>query len=251
VPTRDRRARAIGRRGPPGEHFAQIPVDVLTSEACRSLPHAAFKILVILASQYRGAGNSKRGGNGTLALTDTEARKYGINSRHTVYASLAELETRGLILKTREGLRSKTHFALYALNWRHVDNRNGWPLDRPEPPTRTWETWTADDSLATKAARRQRDHAKRERAAAKKERDNVATGRPIRFPDSGNDSENLLSGFRESSLPESGNEERKSFPDSTPERRKSLPDSGNTLRFSERPAPAAVTGAGRARRPQP
>jgi hypothetical protein len=136
VTTRDRRARVTGRKGGFGERHAQIPCDVLRSEACKSLRHAAFKVLVILASQYSGRNN------GTLALTDLYAREYGFNSRDTVYGSLRELVDRGLVLQTRDGLRSKSHFALYALNWRPIDNRKGNPLDAPEPPTRTWETWT-------------------------------------------------------------------------------------------------------------
>jgi hypothetical protein len=128
------------------EHFAMIPSSVLESEACCALNHAAFRILVILASQFRGANN------GALALTSRFAQRYGLGSNDTVYRSLGELCSCGLLVRTRRGMRSKRSFSLYALGWKPVDNLNGWPLDKPIDASKVvnefgeqavdWRTWT-------------------------------------------------------------------------------------------------------------
>jgi DNA-binding PadR family transcriptional regulator len=123
------------------EHFAKIPVSVLESEAGRTLPHAAFKVLVILASQWRG------GNNGTLALTERYGRRFGLSGRDTLYRSLRELERRGLIVCTRRGFKSKKMFSLFALGWESITHRDGVPLDTPEPKDNTrWLKWTAGAS---------------------------------------------------------------------------------------------------------
>jgi hypothetical protein len=130
------RQRAKGRRGREAERFAAIPVSVLESEAVTTLGHAAFRVLVILASQYWG------GNNGALALTERYARPHGFRGRDTLYRSLRELETRGLIVCTRRGMKMKRSFTLYALGWRDIDNRDGKPLDVPEPRNNLrWLHW--------------------------------------------------------------------------------------------------------------
>jgi len=105
------------------------------------LPHAALRVLVILASQYWG------GNNGTMALTSLYAQRFGLNSRDTIYRSLCELKQRGLILQTRQGWKSKRHFALYALNWKQINNRDGQPLNVAEPCDRSkWREWKVNTS---------------------------------------------------------------------------------------------------------
>jgi hypothetical protein len=118
------------------ERFARIPVSVLESEACTTLNHAAFKVLVILASQYWG------GNNGALALTESRARKYGLKGRDTLYRSLRELEARGLIVCTRRGFKSKKVFTLFALGWEPINNRDGQPVEVPQPANNArWLGW--------------------------------------------------------------------------------------------------------------
>lgn len=112
---------------PRKDHFAQIPVTVLESAACATLPLAAFKVLVILASGYRGTNN------GTMACTESWARKYGIMGTDTVRRSLKELEARGLIELTRRGMKMRKIPSLWALTWQSIDNRNGQPIGVPAP----------------------------------------------------------------------------------------------------------------------
>lgn len=131
------RARAKGRRGGEVEHFAKIPVSVLESEACRTLDHAAFKVLVCLASGYSGRNN------GALAMTPRFAERFGFNSRDTLYKALRTLEEHGLILKTRQGIKMKNVFTLYALGWADIDSREGQPLEQPETRNnKRWLDWT-------------------------------------------------------------------------------------------------------------
>jgi hypothetical protein len=129
------------------ENFARIPISVLESAACKSCPHAAFKVLVLLAAQYRGANN------GSLALTEFYGRKFGLTGRDTLYRSLAELRSRGLIVRTRRGIKHRRLFSLYALGWAQVDNLDGRPLAAQIAPTSVkdddggpcpdWRTWCA------------------------------------------------------------------------------------------------------------
>ncbi len=100
------------------ERFSRIPHSVLESEAVTTLNHAAFRILVILASQYWGRNN------GALALTEVAARPHGFRGRDTLYRSLRELERRGLIVCTRRGMKVKNSFTLYALGWEDIHNRD-------------------------------------------------------------------------------------------------------------------------------
>jgi hypothetical protein len=55
------------------EPFAQIPLEVLQSEAYRWLPHFAVRVLVALAAKYNGYNN------GGLELTVRDAAVFGIN----------------------------------------------------------------------------------------------------------------------------------------------------------------------------
>jgi hypothetical protein len=98
-----------------------IPVSVLESEACKTLEHAAFKILVCVASGYSGRNN------GTLAMTPQFARRFGNLGKNTVYRALRDLTERGLLIQTRPGWKIKNLFALYALGWQDINNRDGKP----------------------------------------------------------------------------------------------------------------------------
>jgi hypothetical protein len=135
------RSRAKGRRGGEVERFAKLPCSVLESEAVSSLNHAAFRILVHLAAGYWG------GNNGALAFTPTYAKRFGFTSRQTIYDSLKDLESRGLIECTRRGMKIKNVFSLYALGWVPINNRNGMPLERPERPPNAWTNWRSEPEL--------------------------------------------------------------------------------------------------------
>jgi hypothetical protein len=131
------------------DRFAKLPNELLKSEAVRTLPHAAFKVLSILAVGACGPGLDRKrqpGRNGVQALTDVHARRYGLNSRDTLYRSLQELIERGLIVRTREGWKSKNHFALYAVGWLPITHEDGQPLDNIKRAPDHWRSWKADDS---------------------------------------------------------------------------------------------------------
>jgi hypothetical protein len=142
---RDRRERATGRQGDRGEQFARLTQSLLESEAVASLPPTAFKLLTLLALGARPPGLNPRkdkGRNGVQAVTFSYAQRFGFTSNDTLQRGLQALMERGLIVKTREGWKSKTHFALYAVAWLPVTHRDGEPLDIPERANDAWRTWT-------------------------------------------------------------------------------------------------------------
>ena len=118
---------------------------LLQSVAVTTLSHSAFRVLTVLTVGARKPGldpKKDNGRNGVQAITDSYARKFGIASRDTVYRALTELLERGLIIRTREGHKSKTHFALYAVSWLPVTHRDGQPLDVAEPAPNTYLRWS-------------------------------------------------------------------------------------------------------------
>ena len=140
---RDRRARTTGRFER-GERFAQIPREVLESDAYRAIPHWCVRVMLALVAQYAGSRN------GSLALPWTEAQRLGVSTQAQLYSGLRVLEAAELIACTRRGyLRDGRQLAsLYALTWRGID--------APSPagvvydsgisecplPTNRWANWT-------------------------------------------------------------------------------------------------------------
>jgi hypothetical protein len=53
-----------------------------------------------------------------------------------------------LIIKTRDGWKTKNHFALYAVAWLPVTHRDGLPLDNPEHAKDAWRTWAPSTPIA-------------------------------------------------------------------------------------------------------
>ncbi len=104
------------RRKMGGGRFARLPVAVLEHKAVQTLSHAIFRVLVLLAAEFRGFNN------GALALTVEQARQAGIGSRHTLYAALRELEVRGLIVTTFPASRVPPRPTMYALTWLPIDD---------------------------------------------------------------------------------------------------------------------------------
>ena len=138
--TRRRLLLQKGRLGGDSKPFAMLPVEVLTSDAARTLPHPAHRVLVSLAAQYVGVNN------GSLTFTRRTAIDYGIGNPHTLGASLRELEIRGLIVRTRLGSRIPPRSAMFAITWRKIDPANrSYPHDAT-PTVRapdTWRSWRA------------------------------------------------------------------------------------------------------------
>lgn len=110
------------------------------SEALMTAPHAAFRVLAILLM------GKPRERNGTMMCTDSYAEKFGITSRETVYRSLRSLEDRGLIVRTRHGMRLRKIPTLWAVTWWPIHYRDGQPLDCPQPATHAYLNWRSTPS---------------------------------------------------------------------------------------------------------
>lgn len=106
-----KRARIIGRKESGG--FIAFPHRVLTCANFRSLSPKAVKLLVNLASQYRGKNN------GDLAMPWELMRSFGWRSKDTLYKARDELIRYGFILLSRQG--GKNRCSLYAITWWAVD----------------------------------------------------------------------------------------------------------------------------------
>jgi hypothetical protein len=132
----------MGRRHPSrrmtGKHFAQIPVEVLTSEACTTLPNYSVRVLIAVAAQYRGNNN------GNLAMTRSIAREFGITSQGHLVQSLAALLERRLIVKTRQGGKKPLRPCLYAVTWQPIsDLRDKIESGPTTTASNAWSTWTS------------------------------------------------------------------------------------------------------------
>lgn len=88
-----------------------LPLTVLKHDAVTSLSHAAFRVLVLLAAEYNGHNN------GAIGLTVRQAAEAGICAKRTVYAALAELSDRELIMQTYPASRVPPRPTMYALTW--------------------------------------------------------------------------------------------------------------------------------------
>jgi hypothetical protein len=132
----DRRARATGRKGRrTGQRFAMVPVEVMQSEACRTLDPTIFKVLSVLAAQYRGSNN------GLLTLPLSEAKKFGIRSSESLNRGLKELLERGLIEKTHQGGLPPYGCSMNALCWLDKRSSRDNPIQNAATP-KDWLAWT-------------------------------------------------------------------------------------------------------------
>lgn len=119
--------------------FAAIPHCLLESPLFIGLSAHAIKLLMDLATQYKGYNN------GDLTIAWTVMEKRGWKSRETLNKARKELLQTALIEITRTGDRRRPH--LYALTFFAVDECNGkldvkpterpssaWRLNNPLPP---------------------------------------------------------------------------------------------------------------------
>lgn len=98
------------------KQFALLPLDLLIHGAVASLDHGAFRVMVLLAGQYRGRNN------GALGLTAKQAMGAGIGSDNTLYRALRLLTERGLIEQTHPASRVPPRPAMYSIAWQAVDD---------------------------------------------------------------------------------------------------------------------------------
>jgi hypothetical protein len=125
-----------------GNHFAQVPVEVLTSAACCALRNYAFRVLIAIAAQYRGNNN------GDLAMTRATARSFGVSSQEHLVKSLARLLECGLIQKTRQGGKKPLGPSLYAVTWQPIDDLRGKiESGATTAPTNAWARWPTSQAL--------------------------------------------------------------------------------------------------------
>lgn len=107
----------------------------------QSLPHSAFRCLVVLAMEFNGKNN------GALGLSSDQARSHGIRSKNTLYAGLEDLERRGLIEQTYPASRVPPRPAMYALAWLPIDETKYTKPSRTS--TNAFQAWRAESANAT------------------------------------------------------------------------------------------------------
>ena len=99
-------------------NFASVPRYVIDTPAFKSLRGNSVKLLLLLASQYKGNNN------GDLIITHSKY-KSDFKSSQTMYAARDELEEKGFIATNAYGGMSCGGYkvpSLYALLWRPVDD---------------------------------------------------------------------------------------------------------------------------------
>ena len=99
-------------------NFASVPRYVIDTPAFKSLRGNSVKLLVLLASQYKGNNN------GDLIITHSKY-KCDFKSSQTMYAARDELEQKGFIATNAYGGMSFGGFkvpSLYALTWLPVND---------------------------------------------------------------------------------------------------------------------------------
>jgi len=117
-----------------------LPVKVLESVAVKTLSHAPFRVLVLLAAQFGGHNN------GAVGLTAKQAAESGIGSDKTFYQSLHELETRQLIHNTYPASRVPPRPAMWAITWFPLDDTKY--SDKTKKPTNAYLGWQPESRAA-------------------------------------------------------------------------------------------------------
>lgn len=114
-----------------------IPLNVMLSEAFKTMPVGYQRVVWILAAQYTGANN------GNLALTRKMGRHFGLNNERHRCDGLRMAEERGLIVKTRQGgIANGSKFpTLWALTWHATQHIHGEPLGVVRLPSNRWGDW--------------------------------------------------------------------------------------------------------------
>lgn len=110
-----KRERFKGRRE--SGSFLALPHDCLNHENFFKLSPHSVKLLVDLATQYKGSNN------GDLCLTWSMMEKRGWRSQSTLDKSRRELLHFGWIELTRQGGRNQP--SLYAITWQSIDECKG------------------------------------------------------------------------------------------------------------------------------
>jgi len=132
-----RYGRSTGRTWDRPDRYALVPREVLQSEAVCTMPNYGLRVLLAIAAQFNGRNN------GDLSLTAAEARRFGISSTKQLYAAFAELQCRGLIIKTRQGGKRPMGCTLYALGWVRIQESDKYDVGvgATIKPVNGWARW--------------------------------------------------------------------------------------------------------------
>jgi hypothetical protein len=110
---RSKREKLTGRKET--GRFLALPHAVIQSDAFESLSGNSIKLLVQIASQYKGRNN------GQLTASFGVLKEKGWKSKTTLARCIQELIDAGFIVKTRQGSYPKT-LSLYAITWQVLDD---------------------------------------------------------------------------------------------------------------------------------
>lgn len=102
-----------------------LPKILMAHQDFRELSGSAQKVLMVLCYQYNGRNN------GNLSATHAMLQEWGGMAKATLVAALRELQSRNLIMKTRNNYKGRdgARCTLYALTWAPIDECPGKMLE--------------------------------------------------------------------------------------------------------------------------
>lgn len=124
------REKVKGRKS--GHSFLRLIHPLLDHPNFYSLSPRAVKLLIDIASQYRGSNN------GDLCATYSVMKKRGWSSNDQLQKGLKELLERGWLIQTRQGYRPRVA-SLYALTWEAINECSGkLEVNATKTPLNNW-----------------------------------------------------------------------------------------------------------------
>ena len=137
----ERHRKAKGRAS--SGSFVSLPHSVLKHPAFATLTPRGTKLLIDLATQYRGKNN------GDLSMPLSQMRNRGWNSSDQLQKAKNELIERGFIAVSRQGGRNKC--SLYAITWQPIDDCKGkLDIGASNKPLNLWKCWKASPKKGCK-----------------------------------------------------------------------------------------------------
>ena len=137
----ERHRKAKGRAN--SGSFVSLPHSVLKHPAFATLTPRGTKLLIDLATQYRGKNN------GDLSMPLSQMRNRGWNSSDQLQKAKNELIERGFIAVSRQGGRNKC--SLYAITWQPIDDCKGkLDIGASNKPLNLWKCWKASPKKGCK-----------------------------------------------------------------------------------------------------
>ena len=128
---------------PISDAFALVPRRVIQSEAYKSLPDWAVRVLVALAGQYNGFNN------GEIYLTSSNFRRLGVRAFWHVAAGCSLLATVGLIRRQRPTGNATLASCCFALTWLPIEREAQDGSNVSSPATDEWNEWECPSGWAS------------------------------------------------------------------------------------------------------